>query len=158
MQNLQDIFPALSFPAARLKIDRDVDGGWRVYDPLRCKFVALTPEEWVRQHFTAWMTGSRGYPPGSTANEVALSFNRMRRRADTVVFDRHGSPLMIVEYKAPSVKLTQKVFDQIVRYNIVLRTRYLAVTNGLSLYCCRIDDPVSGSFTFLPEFPAYTEL
>lgn len=158
MQNLRENFPALSFPAARLRVERDDAVGLRVYDPLRGKWVALTPEEWVRQHFTSWIVNFKGYPAGLTVNEVSLSLNRTSRRADTVVFDHQGEPLMVIEYKAPSVKLTQRVFDQILRYNIVFRTRYLVVTNGLSLYCCRIDDPDSGAFTFLTDFPAYQDL
>lgn len=124
----------------------------KVFDPLRSKYVALTPEEYVRQHFTAWMTGSLGYPASLMKNEVSLSLNNTRRRCDTVVFRSDGSPVVIVEYKAPTVAITQDVFDQIARYNMVLRSRYLIVSNGLRHYCCEMDYD-NETYAFLPNIP-----
>ncbi len=130
----------------------------KVFDPLRGKYVALTPEEYVRQHFTAWMTESLGYPASLMKNEVSLSLNNTRRRCDTVVFRSDGTPAVIVEYKAPTVAITQNVFDQIVRYNMVLRSKYLIVSNGLIHYCCKMDYDVE-SYAFLPRIPIWsTEL
>ena len=150
--------PALALPPVRLRLVNDPDGHTRVFDPLRRCFVMLTPEEWVRQHFVAFMTGHRGYPAGLMANEVGLRLNKTLRRCDTVVFERlGGAPLMIVEYKAPSVSITQKVFDQIARYNIVLKTSWLVVSNGLSHYCCHID-PQTGRYAFVDGLPAYTDI
>lgn len=126
----------------------------KVFDPLRAKYVAMTPEEYVRQHFTAWLTSSLGYPKSLVSNEVSIKLNNTRRRCDTVVFRSDGSPLMIVEYKAPAVAINQEVFDQIARYNIVLRSRYLVVSNGLNHYCCEMHYD-SNSYTFLPEIPEY---
>lgn len=126
----------------------------KVFDPLRAKYVALTPEEYVRQHFTAWLTGNLGYPKSLVSNEVSIKLNNTRRRCDTVVFRSDGSPLMIVEYKAPTVTINQEVFDQIARYNLVLRSRYLVVSNGLNHYCCEMQYD-SNSYTFLPEIPEY---
>ncbi len=127
----------------------------KVFDPLRQKYVALTPEEYVRQHFTAWMTDFFGYPASLMSNEVALTLNDTRRRCDTVVFRSDGSPLVIIEYKAPTVAITQNVFDQIARYNMVLRSRYLIVSNGISHFCCEMDYE-KDSYSFLPKIPLWS--
>ncbi|MDE5839500.1 MAG: type I restriction enzyme HsdR N-terminal domain-containing protein [Muribaculaceae bacterium] len=127
----------------------------KVFDPLRGKYVALTPEEYVRQHFTAWMTGYLGYPASLMNNEVSLTLNDTRRRCDTVVFRKDGSPSVIVEYKAPTVAITQKVFDQIARYNMVLHSRYLIVSNGLRHFCCRMDYD-EDTYSFLPQIPVWS--
>ena len=127
----------------------------KVFDSLRGRYVALTPEEYVRQHFTSWMTGELGYPASLIGNEVSISLNGNRRRCDTVVFRSDGSHLMIVEYKAPTVAISQAVFDQIARYNMVLRSRYLVVSNGLRHYCCEMNYD-NDSYSFLPSIPAWT--
>ncbi len=149
------LYPPLNLPAAPLRLRGSLSEGGRpeVYDPLRRRWVALTPEEWVRQHFTAWLVAAKGYFAGRMANEVALTLNGTSRRCDTVVFATDRSVEMIVEYKAPSVAVTQAVFDQIVRYNSVLRARYLVVSNGLSHFCCEMDYG-AGSYRFLPDIPA----
>lgn len=155
MNNDSDrIIVALNLPAIAPSRLRNGAGGMEVFDPLRRKHVALTPEEWVRQHFVDYMIGEKRFPASLMANEIGLTLNGTRRRCDTVVFDRHGQPMMIVEYKAPSVAITQRVFDQIVRYNMVLRARYLTVSNGLTHYCCCIDY-ATRSYVFLPELPDY---
>ena len=91
------------------------------------------------------------------ANEVALSLNNTKRRCDTIVYDMTATPLVIVEYKAPTVDISQAVFDQIVRYNMVLHAKYLIVSNGINHYCCKIDYS-NHSYVFLPEIPSYNEL
>lgn len=144
-------FPRLNLPPVQLDIREDA-GRIQVMDPLRRKFVALTPEEYVRQHFTAFLADTLGYPRGLMANEVSLTLNGMRRRCDTLVSDRSGKPLMVVEYKAPSVAVTQEVFDQIARYNIVIGARYLTVSNGLLHFCCRFS---VGGYSFLPSIPEF---
>ncbi len=127
----------------------------KVFDTLRGRYVALTPEEYVRQHFTAWMTGYLGYPASLMQNEVPLSLNNTKRRCDTVVFRRDGSPVVIVEYKAPTVAITQTVFDQIARYNMVLHSRFLIVSNGMSHFCCEMDYN-NDSYVFLPKIPFWS--
>ncbi|MDE6648718.1 MAG: type I restriction enzyme HsdR N-terminal domain-containing protein [Muribaculaceae bacterium] len=127
----------------------------KVFDTLRRKYVALTPEEYVRQHFTAWMTGYLGYPASLMNNEVPLILNGTRRRCDTVVFRSDGSPSVIVEYKAPTVAITQKVFDQIARYNMVLHSRYLIVSNGLQHFCCSMDYE-HDTYSFLRQIPVWS--
>lgn len=91
------------------------------------------------------------------ANEIGIELNGTRKRCDTVVFDSAGLPFMIVEYKAPDINITQKVFDQIVRYNMVLHARYLTVSNGLRHYCCIIDYQNS-TYNFIPTVPDYQEV
>lgn len=150
--------PPLNLPAAQLQCKICDDGVRRVYDALRRKFVALTPEEWVRQHFVAYMTGELGYPAALMGNEVGITLNGTSRRCDTVLFSRNGLvPLMIVEYKAPHIEITQRVFDQIVRYNMVLHARWLVVSNGMRHFCCEIDYEKRG-VSFLPNVPRYAEL
>ncbi len=145
--------PPLNLPAVSLKLQRDGDI-LKVYDPLRDRFVALTPEEYVRRHFTEWLMKNKHYPKSLIANELSLTIGGERRRCDTVAFSPEGEPLLIVEYKAPTVQITQTVFDQIARYNMNLRSRYLAVSNGFNHYCCAMDYD-SGSYHFIREIPDY---
>lgn len=128
-----------------------------VFDFLRKRFVALTPEEWVRQQFTHFMVEHKGYPAMFIGNEITLSVGRLSRRCDSVVFNKSAEPVMIIEYKAPTVKITQKVFEQICSYNIALHAPYLTVSNGLQSYCCRIDKEAN-TYEFLKDIPAYGEL
>lgn len=128
-----------------------------IFDDLRRRFVALTPEEWVRQNFVRFLIEYKKFPSALMGNEVSLVQNGIRRRCDTLVSDRHGCPLAIVEYKASTVRLTQAVFDQIVRYNMVLRAKYLIVSNGLEHYCCSIDYN-NNSYAFLKTIPDYDEI
>lgn len=146
--------PPLNLPLVQLRL-RMEDTILKVFDPLRKKYVALTPEEYVRQHFTAWMTDCLGYPASLMSNEVSLSLNDTKRRCDTVVFRKDGSPAVIVEYKAPTVAITQNVFDQIARYNMVLHSSYLIVSNGLLHYCCKMDYD-KNSYVFLPNIPIWS--
>ena len=127
----------------------------KVFDPIRRKYVALTPEEYVRQHFTSWITGNLGYPASLVSNEVSIKLNNTRRRCDTVVYRSDGSPLMIVEYKAPTVVVSQAVFDQIARYNMVLKSRFLVVSNGLNHYCCEMDYD-NDTYHFMPHLPFWS--
>ncbi len=147
---------ALSLPPIAAKLHED-STGTKIYDRLRRRYVALTPEEWVRQHFVAFLITEKRYPASLMANEVGLSLNGATRRCDTVVFDRGGRPAVIVEYKAPTVSITQKVFDQIVRYNMVLRAGVLIVSNGLSHYCCRVDYK-NRQVVFLADIPDFEAL
>lgn len=151
------IMCALNLPPARLQL-RDGGGGvTEVYDPLRRKWLVLTPEEWVRQHFAAYMQSALGVPPAMMANELTITLNDMTRRCDTVVFSSALRPIAIVEYKAPGVKITEAVFRQICSYNLVLRVPLIIVSNGLSHYCCRFD-ATTGSYSFLEQLPAYVEM
>lgn len=128
-----------------------------IYDTLRRKYVKLTPEEWVRQHFVHMLVERKGYPGALMANEVALKVGEKRLRADTVLYDSRLRPRMIIEYKAPHVAITQAVFDQIATYNLLLRVDYLVVSNGLSHYCCRMDYE-GRQYRYLQDIPLYAEL
>ena len=142
-----------SYPAKILKRN----GKNVIFDTLRQKYVALTPEEWVRQHFVHFLTDFKGFPKGLLANEIQLDLNGTKKRCDTVLFNKDLSARMIVEYKAPNIEITQAVFDQITRYNMVLKVEYLIVSNGIRHYCCRIDYNTM-QYTFLPDIPAFAEL
>ena len=128
-----------------------------IYDELRRKAVRLTPEEWVRQHFVHYLLSYLGYPSGLMMNEVGLELGQTKKRCDTVVYDRQLRPLMLLEYKAPQVPITDKVLQQIVRYNYALRVPYLVLSNGLTHYAWRIDYE-GQSYSPLPQLPRYTEL
>ena len=146
----------LNLPPFNINVKK-TDGRLSVFDRLRRKFVTLTPEEWVRQHFINYLITEKGYPQALIANEIQINLNNQKRRCDSIVYDKTISPLVIVEYKSPDVEITQAVFDQIVRYNIVLKVKYLIVSNGLSHYCCRMDYSTQ-TFDYLAEIPTYTEL
>jgi type I site-specific restriction-modification system R (restriction) subunit len=128
-----------------------------IFDAYRHRWVKLTPEEWVRQHFVRYLADEKHYPASLMALERSLKFNRQDFRADVVVFSTSGIPLLVVECKAPEVKISQKVFDQIVRYNFEFQVEYLIVTNGLSHFCCKIDKG-NQTYEFLKEIPEYKEI
>lgn len=147
---------SLNLPAYDARIVTK-NGKTTIFDVIRRRYVALTPEEWVRQHFVHFLLAYKGYPQALLANEVQVQLNGTKKRCDTVLYRRDLTARMIVEYKAPDIEITQKVFDQITRYNMVLRVDYLIVTNGISHYCCRIDY-ANNTYTFLPDIPGYGEL
>lgn len=147
----------LNLPEYEYKVKKRDDGSLAIWDRLRKRWVALTPEEWVRQHFVEWLITEKQFPAALMGNEVSLTQNGIARRCDTLVGDRNGTPLVIVEYKAPNINVTQKVFDQIVRYNMVLHARYLIVSNGLTHYCCQIDYE-NNNYRFLETIPNYNDL
>jgi hypothetical protein len=133
------------------------DHGPEVFDPWRRRWVALTPEEWVRQHFLNHLVHDLGYPAGRIAVETSLVLNGLRKRADAVVYGRDGLPRLLVECKAPDVPITQAVFEQAARYNLVHRVGLLVVTNGRRHFCCAIDLQ-AGISRFLPSIPPYSEV
>ena len=146
----------LNLPHYGIKVS-EKDGKRLIFDELRRKHVALTPEEWVRQHFVHYLIDHLGYPAGLLANEVELKIGEKRLRCDSILFDKEAHPQMIIEYKAPHIALTQKVFDQISTYNLLLHVDYLIVSNGLQHICCRMDYE-QHSYRFLQTIPKYEEL
>ena len=146
----------LNLPKTELKIITK-DGKLHVFDVLRRKYVALTPEEWVRQQFVHFLIGQKGYPAECIGNEVSINLNGTKKRCDTVVYGGNAQPTMIVEYKSPQVEITQQVFEQISRYNIKLRVKWLIVSNGLQHYGCQIDYE-SGTYQFVEDIPAYDDI
>ncbi|MBQ2535501.1 MAG: type I restriction enzyme HsdR N-terminal domain-containing protein [Bacteroidaceae bacterium] len=147
----------LNLPPFEANIKKQ-NGMVKILDLLRQKFVVLTPEEWVRQHFVHFLIEQKGYSKTLMANEVAVTLNGMSRRCDTVVYRQEGmKPLMIVEYKRPDVEITQRVFEQICRYNMVLEVEWLVVSNGLKHYCCQVDIK-KGGYAFMKDIPSYGEI
>lgn len=147
---------ALNLPHSQLKIGIQ-NQKKVVFDILRNKYVALTPEEWVRQNFIHFLIKYKGYPQALMANEVCLKLNGMSRRCDTILYDKNISPKMIIEYKAPTIEITQKTFAQICRYNLVLKVDYLIVSNGIRHFCCQMDYK-NQTYAFLTEIPDYKKL
>lgn len=128
-----------------------------IFDVLRRKYVALTPEEWVRQHFVHFLIEHKGYPTALLANEIELRIGEKHLRADTLLYNKELHPHMLIEYKSPTIALTQKVFDQISAYNLLLHADYLIVSNGMQHICCRMDYE-QNTYHFLEEIPAYSEI
>ncbi|MDE6264710.1 MAG: type I restriction enzyme HsdR N-terminal domain-containing protein [Paramuribaculum sp.] len=149
----EPIFPMLNLPPQPVRVRREK--GYELYDPLRQKWIVATPEEWVRQNFTSWLISAKGYVPSLMANEVGIRLNGMLRRCDTIIYNRRLKPVAIVEYKAPEVEITQQVFDQIARYNMVLGAKVLIVSNGIRHFCCRFNGV---SYSFIKEVPEYPAL
>lgn len=147
----------LNLPRYNFNIKTGEDNRQLIFDSLRNRFVALTPEEWVRQNFVRFLIEERGFPRGLMGNEISLVQNGIKRRCDTLVTDRTGVPLVIVEYKAPGIEISQRTFDQIVRYNMVLKAGYLIVSNGITHYCCHINYN-DNSYAFLHDIPPYEKL
>lgn len=128
-----------------------------IFDVLRRKYVALTPEEWIRQHFVHFLIEHKGYPTALLANEIELRIGGKHLRADTLLYNKELRPHMLIEYKSPTIALTQKVFDQISAYNLLLHADYLIVSNGMQHICCRMDYE-QNTYHFLEEIPDYSEL
>ena len=146
----------LNLPKYGIKIKND-KGHQSIFDVLRRKYVALTPEEWVRQHFVHFLIEHKGYRKALMANEIQLAIGNKKLRCDSVLYDRTLKPRMIIEYKAPTVSITQKVFDQITIYNMLLHVDYLVVSNGIKHYCCRMDY-ANQKYLFLEDIPDYQNL
>ena len=146
----------LNLPKYGIKIKND-KGHQSIFDVLRRKYVALTPEEWVRQHFVHFLIEHKGYPKALMTNEIQLAIGNKKLRCDSVLYDRTLRPRMIIEYKAPTVNITQKVFDQITIYNMLLHVDYLVVSNGIKHYCCRMDY-ANQKYLFLEDIPDYQNL
>ena len=146
----------LNLPQYGIKIG-EKDGKRTIFDFLRRKYVALTPEEWVRQHFTHYLVEHKGYPKGLMGNEVELHIGEKRLRCDTVLYNKEGQPRMIIEYKAPTIQIQQKTFDQISAYNLLLHVDYLIVSNGLQHYCCKMEYE-NQKYLFIQDIPDYENL
>ena len=146
----------LNLPQYEIKIG-EKDGKRTIFDFLRRKYVALTPEEWVRQHFTHYLVEHKGYPKGLLGNEIELRIGEKRLRCDSILYNKVAQPQMIIEYKAPTIQIQQKTFDQISAYNLLLKVDYLIVSNGLQHYCCQMDYEHQ-KYLFLRDIPDYENL
>ncbi len=131
---------------------KNVDGKNLVFDPLRKKFVVLTPEEWVRQHFVHLLINKYKYPKSLIKLESGLKYNKLSKRTDIVVYDRNGDTFLVVECKAAHILLNQETLKQVTTYNLTMKAKYIAVTNGLQHFCCAIDHKEKAC-TFLNDLP-----
>ena len=147
----------LILPEYHFKTRVNPSGKDEIFDEVRMKYVILTPEEWVRQNLIRYLKEEKKYPSMLIAIEKGIKVNNMQKRFDAVIHNRNGQPLMLIEFKSPDVKITQKVMEQISRYNLSLNVSYLLVSNGLSHYCCYIDKE-TGTFEFLDEIPEIDKL
>ncbi len=143
----------LNLPSYPLKI-KNSEKHYLIFDEIRKKYIVLTPEEWVRQHYIHFLLKEKKYPISLIAVEKQFTVNNLKKRSDILIFSSSGTPDIIVECKAPKVKITQDTFDQIARYNLKLNANYLVVTNGLEHYYCKLD-PENETYIFLPELPEY---
>jgi len=143
----------LNLPTYEIKIAQN-GNKQQIFDFLRRKYVALTPEEWVRQHFVHYLVEHKGYPAGLMGNEIELTIGEKRLRCDTILYNKVAQPQMIIEYKSPKIKLQQKTFNQISAYNLLLKVDYLIVSNGMQHVCCRMDYE-NQKYCFLDDIPDY---
>lgn len=156
IDKLKEYLAKISLPPAELNITRE-KGVLKIFDPLRKKRLVLTPEELVRQIFVNWLLTHKGYPASLISNEIGIKVNGTKKRCDTVVFNPKGNPLVVIEYKSPEISISQEVFNQIIRYNSVLRSPFLVVSNGSMHYCCRMDY-INHNHIFKNDVPFFTEL
>ena len=143
----------LNFPDYQFKI-KEENKRTQIFDTVRKKYVALTPEEWVRQHIITFLITEKKFPSSLIAVEVSLNRGTKKQRGDIVIYTNDGLPRMIIECKAPEVKITQDVFFQIARYNAPLKMNYLVVTNGINHFCCKMDYE-NGEHVFIKDIPYY---
>jgi len=146
----------LNLPEYSFKI-KTKEGKSYLFDTLRKKYVRLTPKEWVRQNFVQFLIVEKKYSVSLIVVEAGVKVNKNSQRADLVVFDRSGNPALVAEFKAPEVKINQQTFDQIVRYNMQLKVKFLIVSNGLEHFCCQINYS-DNSYMYLAEIPDFSAL
>ena len=145
----------LNFPTYNFRF-KNSENKVSIFDEIRKKFIILTPEEWVRQHVVQFLITEKKYPKSLINVEKVLKINGLRKRYDIVVFNTDGSIHILIECKAPEIKISQSTFDQIARYNMTMQARFLSVTNGLSHYFCQMDFE-NEKYTFLRDLPNYNE-
>ncbi|WP_026705096.1 type I restriction enzyme HsdR N-terminal domain-containing protein [Flavobacterium soli] len=143
----------LNFPAYNFRF-KNSENKTAIFDEIRKKFIILTPEEWVRQHVVQYLMKEKNYPKSLINVEKLLKVNGLVKRYDVVVFNNDGSILILVECKAPEIKISQTTFDQIARYNMTMKAEYLMVTNGHNHYFCQMDFE-NERYDFLRELPGY---
>ena len=146
----------LNLPSYPIKL-KEEKGEQYIFDAVRKKYLKLQPEEWVRQNFIQYLVQEKKYPISLIEVEKGLKYNELQKRADIVLNSTKGKPVVLVECKAPQVKISQATFEQVAVYNTVFKVPYLIVTNGLDHYCAKINFD-GNSFQFLEEIPNYSEL
>jgi type I site-specific restriction endonuclease len=143
----------LHFPNYQFRF-KNSENKMAIFDEIRKKFIILTPEEWVRQHVVRFLVEEKKYPKSLINVEKVLKVNGLRKRYDVVVYNPDGSIFVLVECKAPEIKISQATFDQIARYNMTLKSTFLMVTNGLNHYFCQMDFE-NEKYSFLENLPNY---
>ncbi len=143
----------LNFPAYQFRL-KSSENKVSIFDRIRKKFIILTPEEWVRQHTIHYLIDKKKYPESLINVEKLIKIGDLNKRYDIIVFNPDGSIHLIIECKSHSVKITQEVFDQIARYNLVLKAEYLMITNGLNHYYCQMDY-TEKRYSFMEDIPDY---
>ena len=143
----------LNFPVYSFRF-KNSENKVAIFDEIRKKFILLTPEEWVRQHTVQFLLQDKKFPKSHINVEKLIKFNDLSKRYDVVVFQPNGDIFLLIECKAPEVPISQNTFDQIARYNLVLKAKYLMVTNGLNHYFCQMDFE-NEKYIFLNELPAH---
>ena len=146
----------LNLPKYEVRLKKEKDKRY-IFDVVRKKYLVLTPEEWVRQHFVHYLHNNKGVPLSLFSIEKEMMYNKQKKRTDIIVYGNRGEPKILIECKAPEVKISQDTFDQIARYNMVLKVPYLIVTNGMDHYYCLIDYN-KNSYIFIKDIPNYTEI
>ena len=145
------VLPTLNLPPVNFRFSAEGQSK-QIFDFVRKKFVSLTPEEWVRQHFLHFMINEKKYPASLMGVEMLVRVNELSQRADIVVYQNDGKPWLIVECKNTNIAITQEIFYQIARYNLTLQVPYLVITNGLEHYCLFFNGK---DFEYLDDLPAY---
>jgi hypothetical protein len=146
----------LNLPEYNFRIKKKEDK-FLIFDSQRRRYVKLTPEEWVRQHFIRFLIEVKGYPAALLAVEKQLILNGMKKRCDAVLFNMEAEPFMIFEFKAPGVILNQDTFDQVAVYNSKFKVDLFIVSNGLEHYCCKVNTETA-RYEFFPEIPDYNSI
>jgi hypothetical protein len=143
----------LNLPTYQFRLKKENELAF-IFDDIRKKFVVLTPEEWVRQNFIRFLIEDKKYPASLIGVEIGLKYNQLQKRADVLIYNKQGSPFLMIECKAPGVKISQDTFHQIAVYNMSFKVSYLVVTNGLDHFCCEMDYN-DNSYHFLKMVPDF---
>jgi hypothetical protein len=147
----------LNLPAYEFRIRKDINDILYIFDAIRKKDIQLTSEEWVRQHMIRFLIEEKKFPASLISIEAGVKVNRLARRYDALVYNREGEPILLLECKAPTVKIKQDTFDQILAYNRTIKASYILITNGMNHYCCKIN-PELKKFDFLQDIPPFNSL
>ena len=144
----------LNLPQYQFRIE-STKAGITIWDEFRKKHIVCTPEEWVRQNFLKFLVEEKGFPPGLIALEKSIKVNKRTKRFDALVHDQVGKPILLIEFKAPEIEITEKTFHQIAAYNSQLKVKYLIMSNGLQHFACQVDE---NGIQFFENTPNYTDL
>ncbi|MCK5856548.1 MAG: type I restriction enzyme HsdR N-terminal domain-containing protein [Bacteroidales bacterium] len=147
----------LNLPEYQFRLRKNDNAKTEIFDSIRKRHYVLTPEEWVRQNFMQYLIQEKNYPASLMAIEKGLKLNGMQKRTDIVQYNKLGNPVLIVECKAPEIKLKQDTFDQAARYNLTLHVDYLIITNGMEHFACKMDYK-NNRIVFLKEIPTFDQI